>query len=450
MALDIPTIRKLVDTVVIVMLENRSFDHMLGYLQMPPYRRNVDGLRDDPKWLQSVANTDAKTGFSYPPFHLKYFWIPDMPHERLNIELQLGGKKPDGTFPLDGFIDSASGDSSVMGFNDAADAPITAYFAEQFRVCNRWFASLPAGTQPNRLMALSGFSLIDKNRPILLEDQKPLVYDWLTEREIPWRVYHEGIFPFISLMERWWEPIAVGENFLPLGRLYVDFAHEPKDTFPKVIFVEPTYTCAHIGQGTDDHSPTPITFAQHFLLQVFQAVTANPERWAKTVMILTYDEHGGFFDHVQPIPLETVAPNDAYPVFETSGLRVPGIVISPLVSPGSVYTENLDHTSILKFLGQMFDEKESYSAEVDKRNVHSVAEVLDLSAAETHRGAPPNDAVIPSPAGVPIAPVKQPLAYAFQAAAAGMKQDHAHPLAAKHFHAPQTLGSIGIKATPKA
>jgi phospholipase C len=95
-------------------------------------------------------------------------------------------------------------------------------------------------------------------------------------------------------------------------------------------------------------------------------------------MIVTYDEHGGFFDHVSPPALRTDAPSGAsYPSFETLGVRVPAFIISPFVKPGSVFSGRLDHTSILKFIGKIFGKGGIYSPEVDQRPVGSVVDTLN-------------------------------------------------------------------------
>jgi phospholipase C len=371
-----------IDTIVIVMMENRSFDHLLGYLSLAKYGKPmpVDGIQDSATWRQKYANPGPPDDFMYEPMPLRELHIPDPPHERTNVEIQLGTLANE-VFPMKGFIESAQGDSEVMQYYTPDIIPITDFFARKFRVCDKWFASLPAGTQPNRLMAMSGTSDIDMNvsTPASFPDQQ-LAYDWLTNKGVSWRVYHQGFFPFFSLMPRWDPQIVLSDRFRRFERLSIDYELEPNSTFPKVIFVEPKYTDSpHAGEGSDDHSPSSVLGGQHFLLDIYKALSSNPIRWRKTVMILTYDEHGGFFDHAQPLLIPTSAPNHRYPDFISTGVRVPAIVVSPLVSPGSVYSKPLDHTSILKFLGDKFGNG-SYSPEVDKRpTVGSVLDVLDLS-----------------------------------------------------------------------
>lgn len=393
-----------IKTIIVVMMENRSFDHFLGYLSLPPFNRNnVDGLQDSPAWRDAVAN--VYHGVKYPPFLLNDPYNPidaDPPHERGPIALQMG-PAIEGKFAMNGFVENyanaddvppitAASKPPVMGWFGAEQAPVTDFFAQNFAVCDHWHASLPTGTQPNRLIAMSGYSTIDVNQKLLLPDQE-LVYDWLNRSGVRWRVYHEGL-PFFSLMPRWIHEILNEDegHFRPFINFFDDVQNEPPDEAPQVIFVEPTYTDApHLGQSSDDHAPSAIKDGQRFLHEVYRSVTRVPDFWKGAVMIVTYDEHGGFFDHVSPPALRTDPPPGAsYKPFETLGVRVPSFVISPFVKPGSVYNGLLDHTSVLKFIGQKFGKNGSYSALVDQRKVGSVLDVLDDA------GPQPKAPVIPS------------------------------------------------------
>jgi phospholipase C len=159
-----------------------------------------------------------------------------------------------------------------------------------------------------------------------------------------------------------------------------------------VILIEPAYGDApRIGGSlpNDNHPPLPVAPGEALLLQVYEALTCNPERWARTLLIVTYDEHGGFFDHVPPLPIRyDPAPNAVFrDPFLSTGLRVPALVVSPLVSPMSVFDGILDHTSILQLLAEKFAPGEDgYSESVENRRrqgIRSVSEVLDLAAPRT-------------------------------------------------------------------
>jgi phospholipase C len=399
-----PSILDQIDIIVIVMMENRSFDHLLGYLSLPtsdprPKPLKLDGLRNDPAWLKQNANPGLPPdSFMYEQVLLHELNIIDSPHERPDVAAQLGPIQPGGLYPMKGFVQNAKGDSNVMGYYNSDVVPIHDFFARNFCVCDRWFAALPAGTQPNRLMAMAGETKIDMNVSDPLNFPKqPLVYDWLSQRGVPWRVYHQGFFPFFSIMLDWAPEMVASDRFRRFDQLSVDFKLEPDKTFPKVIFVEPKYTDApHTGEGSDDHRPSSVLGGQHFLLDIYRALVSNKSRWLRTAMIITYDEHGGFYDHVQPLPIVTTAPNHEYPDFVSSGPRVPGLVISPFASAAHVHSDPLDHTSILKFLAQKFGGN-SYSPAVDNRKgVGSVLDTLDLTAPRQGIPPPPADSVIPT------------------------------------------------------
>ena len=374
--------------IVVVMMENRSFDNMLGYLSLPPYSRaDVEGLGKIPNWEDEFAS--VYQGHKFRPFVLTDPYHPidaDPPHERGPISLQLGANE-NGKFAMDGFVANyatADGvklpvpgsDPPVMGYFTAEQVPVTNFFAREFLVCDHWFSALPAGTQPNRLMAMSGNSRIDVNTEPLPEQF--LLYDWLTQHNVRWRVYHEEL-PFYAMMLKWAPKLLDNDCFRPLEQLSEDVANEPPDQFPQVIFIEPAYTDApHLGVASDDHAPSAVKGGQEFLQEVYRDVTSDPDKWSGTVMIVTYDEHGGFFDHVSPPPVRTDPPDgSAYLPFETLGVRVPALVISPFVNQGSVFNGPLDHTSILKLIGEKFGANGSYSPEVDARSVGSVRDVLN-------------------------------------------------------------------------
>jgi phospholipase C len=347
----------------------------------------------------------------------------DPPHERGNIETQLG-TPVDKVFPMDGFVKShpdpeplCDRQPLVMGYHTGDQLPTMDFFARSFAICDHWFSPLPAGTQPNRLMAMGGTTKIDVNKGGLLDEQD-LVYDWLNRNGIRWRVYHDKI-PFFSLMPKWIPGILANDNFQSFSHFASDILWEKKEDFPQVIFIEPSYSDSpHKDFPNDDHAPTSASNGQDFLLRIYNALIANPARWAKTALIITYDEHGGFFDHVSPIPLKTFPPPGAgYEPFHSSGVRVPGIVVSPLVEPGTVFKGDLDHTSILKFIAEKFGKK-GYSEEVDSRKVESVSAVFNRDFPRSD--IPHIDDKQPSgfvPGHVPDSPMSK----AFQAAWEQMK-----------------------------
>jgi phospholipase C len=186
-----------IDTIVFVMLENRSFDHALGYLSTgaaaPPLP--VDGVRDDPAWLDAQANLHDGVPFRPHPIGPEVQDIADPPHDHAAMALQIGtprGTGADRLPQMGGFVSSymrrerpPRDPSLVMAYYTPDAVPVFDFFARHYAVCDRWFAGLPTGTQANRLMAMAGESPILDNAGVLLPERR-LVYDWLTAHDVPW------------------------------------------------------------------------------------------------------------------------------------------------------------------------------------------------------------------------------------------------------------------------
>lgn len=426
-----------VDTLVIVMLENRSYDHMLGYLSLTTgaNRPEIDGITSPAKAIYRNLSAEEV----YRPFPARDHSLPsDLPHERARVKTQLAHSDATGTYTMRGFVEAYRqhlGSARVpkkaepMAFQDGPDSvPMMDFFAREFTVCSRWFSALPADTQPNRLMAMSGFSTVDNTTTQLLD--QPTVYEWLKDRQVPWRVYRSGV-PFCMLLPRLWDDI-LSDRFRSVQRLAAD-VQSPED-FPQVVFCEPAYADSPVMFGfqpNDDHPPLPVAPGQAFLRGIYQALTSNPARWAKTVLVVMYDEHGGFFDHVPPLPIRTDPPPGVdYEPFVSTGVRVPGLVISPLVEPGSVFSGLLDHTSILQFIAERFGkERETYSAEVERRRAAGIESLSAVLTREIPRAEIPS---AQSPPGVVVAALpppatlteKTPNQQAFESAAAAFLEQH--------------------------
>jgi len=452
MALDLSRVKNM----VIVMMENRSFDHMLGYLNLPQFKNDrvvVEGVSNDPAWLGKYTNFD--NGQPFAPFlnNNPYDLPPkfDPPHERPDMARNLGDLQ-NGSYPMNGFVSgipqTVSTDSEVrklvMGYFGAEQVPMSHFFSQQFAICDQWFAPLPAGTQPNRLMSMGGYSQIDVNHDLLPEQD--LVYDWLDRRGVNWRVYHQGI-PFFTMMPKWIPEILLSDRFRSFAALERDLLDTPPNQLPQVIFVEPTYQDApHLGFATDEHAPSGVSNGQEFLMQVYSYVTNSPAFWAGTVMIVDYDENGGFFDHVSPPLVPTASQPGAQWVDNTAsfvslGVRTPAYVISPFVQPGSVSHARFDHTSVLKFLGEKFGVNGSYSDIVDPRPVASLSVVLDVKRLQNFAipippppSAPALDTYLsgrpPAPSGATVPAPDTNLQRGFQAAVNNLRAkgaDASHP-----------------------
>ena len=431
-----------VDTIVVVMMENRSFDHLLGWMSLPQYdnRSDIDGLKGpiDPKTRELTApeyRNRARNRVWHPYLAEKDAWLAsDLPHGRNGVrtqmryvlpgylaDVQTGEKYTREGFAMDGFADALFEENPKLPQGSRPQSmmmmppelvPATAFLAREFLVCDRWFSPIPTDTHPNRLMSLCGYTKIDETagEPIPLPDHES-VLDWCDDQNLRWRVYKE-YFSFVTLFtaRRAHGLESDPKHFRNVSELAHDFKKEHAATFPHFILVEPAYAddpvVKKFGTANDNHPPNPMGPGEAFLADVYRAVTSNPERWKRTVMIVVYDEHGGFFDHVPPFKVTTPSPgyeDDAWKDkadFLTSGPRVPAIIVSPLVGRGSQSRRRYDHTSILQFLADVATPGYAYSKVVADR--HKEGAIFSVS--ETLFGEPVRDkAPIMPPVRIPRA-----------------------------------------------
>jgi len=372
------TLQERVSTVVLVTMENRSFDHMLGHLSLEGLVPGVDGLAAPLSRYQNLYAGDV-----FQPFPMTDRLLDsDLPHEWDEVQVQLARSEVTQRLTMTGFVEAYArfrGQTDVgplpdpMGYFPSAQVPVTSFLARNFRTCDRWFSPLPSSTQPNRCMAWCGASQIHDTRARLIPTDGTIL-DWLEQAKVRWRVYHDGL-SFFALFERAWGQL-LGDRFRDTEALFRDLAADPAADDPQVIIVEPTYQDApHLGSDrpNDNHAPLAVGWGEEFLRRTYEAVRANPRRWAGTVMVLHYDEHGGFFDHVSP-PGVTYSTREAEPhAFASAGPRIPAVIVSPLVSPGSVCSALLDHTSVLQFLAELHTPGQDYGDDVRARRLQGIA-----------------------------------------------------------------------------
>jgi len=384
-------------TIVIVMMENRSFDHVLGHLRMPEHgnRLDIDGLVDP---TENVAYTNFLGSEGFQPFHRADAPLPhDLPHARDRVAVQLA--RQNGIYTMSGFVEAYVGDTGSvvqdpppLGFLTPDDVPMSHFLASEYAVCHRWFAPLPTDTQPNRCVAFSGSTLVDDTKlRIIPVTAGQLLFDWLSARGISWRVYYAGLSSF-ALFGR--VDLLLGPHFRSLSELPRDVAQEALADVPQVILVEPEYgdSPVHWSQApNDNHPPLPIGPGERFLRDVYTALSSNPARWRRTLLIVTHDEHGGFFDHHEPFALPTpVAPGAEFSrPFESTGPRVPALVVSPLVARGRVFDGVLDHTSILQLIAERFTGNPDYNDEVRRRRLGGIGSLSAVLEDRPRADIPP-------------------------------------------------------------
>ncbi|HEY4089430.1 MAG TPA: alkaline phosphatase family protein [Bryobacteraceae bacterium] len=344
-----------IDHIIVLLQENRSFDHMLGYLSLPPEkggrnRKDVDGLKGgefnmfNGRKCSSFRLAAGDTIFSPGP--------PNGP-ERTAVQINDG--------KMDGFVQAQADECGtatahrVMGYHTADNVPTYDSLARDFAVGHRWFAAHPGPTFPNRFYELTGRPNIDpwgaweySNSSPLIPVLNDTIFDWLTPAGVSWRNF-EHFYSFLRFFERY---TFDSENVVSFNDPIKGFKALAKSgNLPAVSFIEPHYV-DYPPNSFCDEPPSDIRNSQPFIRDLVETVVASP-KWDRTLMILTYDEHGGFYDHVPPPNAVPVAPG----MLQTTGIRVPCFVISPWVKSGSVFGSDalhFDHTSILKTIVRRF------------------------------------------------------------------------------------------------
>jgi len=394
-----------INSIVLVMMENRSFDHMLGHLTLDRPQRDINGLRSP---LDRYSNVHKGSLYPVYPRDHDTELETDIPHEYDFVQTQMAYNKVSGNYEMNGFVDAYAQASGIppipqcepMGYFPGSYLPMTTFLAENFCVCDKWFCPIPTSTQPNRTMAFSGDTSIYQTKSQLIDISDNHIFNWLDSHDrVRWRVYHEG-FSFFWLYPKLW-PLILDQkgNFRSYDRLYSDMLNEPAASAPQVTIIEPVYQDApHLGRQPDDnHAPLAISWGEDFLRRTYQAITANPEKWQHTLMILYYDEHGGFYDHQAPIDIPYTTTGEDAHRFISTGPRIPAILVSPFVRKGQPSHLLFDHTSVLQLLSEKFGRPgESWSATVKARKG---AGIQSVSAALTDAAS----LVAPSEPSTPIA-----------------------------------------------
>jgi phospholipase C len=336
-----------VDHIVVVMMENRSFDHYLGWLP------GADGRQ------AGLTFTD-RAGIPHQTHHLTVqhgcgFNDPDHSYDGGRTELNNGA--------CDGWLRAGDNDVFSIGYFEADDLGFYGRAARDWTVCDRYFAAMMAPTFPNRFFLHAA----QTDRTTTSVDKlatMPAIWDRLAERNIKGRYYFTDV-PYTAL----W-----GTRYLGISRSILEFyAAAALGTLPAVSFVEPGFLGEAVpGLSQDEHPLADIRLGQHFLATVYNAVVSSPN-WARTMLVITYDEWGGFFDHVVP----PVGP-DPNPELGAGlrGFRVPCVVVSPRARRSHVAHDLYDHTSVLKLIEWRFG---LAPLTVRDAAANNLAEVLDFS-----------------------------------------------------------------------
>ncbi len=359
--------------VVVLMLENRSFDCMLGRLY--PGRADFDGLtgRETNTWHTSGGSQTVQVWTS-ETLNAHDVCIPDPDPGELftDIHMQIHGignvAGPDGP-TMSGFVDNymrqpkttpPADPRAVMHYFTPAQMPVLSTLAAAFGVSDRWFASAPCQTWPNRFFAhcctAGGYV---NNMPPHFPYDMPTVFNRLDDLKNPaigWRVYFHD-FPQAATLSQLWE--SAFTRFQLFDAFLTDAA---QGRLPSYSFIEPRYfpDLTQTLLPNDAHPPHNVAYAEQLIAQVYNALRAGPG-WEQTLLLITCDEHGGCYDHVPPPPAKS--PDSHYPDgfdFGYYGVRVPAVIVSPHVRKGSIIRPPapgltpFDHTSISATLHRLF------------------------------------------------------------------------------------------------
>jgi phospholipase C len=322
-----------VDHLVVVMMENRSFDHFLGGLCLDPSypaARALTGLTGD------EANPDG-TGAMVRMRLLSGNGTLNPRHDWVSSRTAWNGGRNDGFVRVN---DDAASDAEVMTYLGREHLPFTYALAAQGTVCDHWFSSVMGPTWPNRFYVHAATSNGQTaNRPMGL-DAADTIWERLAEQCLAGKNYYAGGVP-------WYSAAFPSKSFSgqdamvpePIDGFFRDAA---SGNLPAFALVDPDF------QLNDGHPPHDLALAEAFLSSVHRALVNGPA-WARTMLVVTFDEHGGFFDHVPP-PLTI----DADPRFQQLGFRVPAIVAGPMVAAGRVVSTPFEHVSIAATLRARF------------------------------------------------------------------------------------------------
>jgi phospholipase C len=423
-----------VEHVIVLMLENRSFDHMLGLYPNTDIDGllSADGITIDPKF-QNVATVKSgaqSTQQSFPeqagaafvtdPVQIDRLGFGGPSHSFPAATMQLFSDQAPSSFPdpapLSGFAQSyynqliadvkiAAPTAAQIGVPMTAfehgQLPVLWQLAQEFCVCDQWYSEVPGPTQPNRLFVhaatSSGFVRNVWDQPFDI----PTVYDALDKAGYDWAVYYFDLrdsdsFPKIKQRI---------DRVLPFDSFQAQAQH---GTLPSYSFICPRYnepTKAGDPPPNSQHAPYDVRNGENLIADVYEALRGGP-LWEKTLLIVTYDEHGGYYDHVSP-PASGVSSPDgltsptqydqqqaqANPArngyllkpqykfdFQRLGLRVPTVLISPWIPRGMVASDAYQHTSILATLRDLFGIGVLTARD---RQAQSFAAVLSLAGART-------------------------------------------------------------------
>lgn len=361
-----------IEHIVVLMMENRSFDHLLGWVDGADGRQA--GLR-----YPDRAGQPQPTHALAPDFQGCGHPDPDHSFEGGRVEYDGGA--------CDGWLRAGMNDSYAIGFYRKRDLAFFGKAAPQWTTMDRYFSAIMAETYPNRIYQHAAQT--DRLTNTLDVSVLPTIWDRLSEKGIEGRYYFSDV-PFLAL----W-----GAKYLPISRPVAAFlADAAAGTLPAVSFVDPRFVEESTGTSGDDHPHADIRNGEAFLNLIYTAVVRSPA-WEHTVLVINYDEWGGFFDHVPP-PTAPIPPADAAAGNSDGrlGFRTAVLAVAPWAKAGAVSHVQFDHTSVLRMIEWRFGLE---PLTVRDATANNLALALDFTSTRRHV---PTFAVPAGPFGVPCLP----------------------------------------------
>ncbi len=355
---------------VVLMLENRSFDHLFGF------RSGVDGLKGhesnllDPGQPESLSNPAFPVGTG-APYAITVGQGPG--HSVNQTHVQLYGSKGAGGDPENsGFIaaykvelaaDHVPNPSQadlgvVMKSFSAAQLPVINTLADQFAICDKWHAEVPGPTQPNRLYLHAGTSDGRALNAWSAKFDLKTIYEQVADAGFTWATYEDDA----NEVREFTRLVKPGAPFKKMNEFKADCA---QGTLANYVFISPRMLTDKDGAMVNSqHAPHDVRWGEYLIADVYEALRGNETVWNSSVLVIVYDEHGGFYDHMPPPPAinpdnkNSPQPGDPHyaPVFafDRLGLRVGAVLVSPWIEAGTVCSKLLQHTSVMATARKLF------------------------------------------------------------------------------------------------
>jgi phospholipase C len=441
-----------IDHIVVLMLENRSFDNVLGWLydkdNKPPFDKVPRGQKFEGVSGKNLCNPRPGGGeacVGKGTVMTDPFPDPNEPYDHVFTQM-FNRTYPKDHIPnttdipsMDGFVNDYANAiqtagaqkkgcskilSSIFRNNALMDydpgiimncftpdrLPVMNGLANAYAVCDHWFSSVPTQTFPNRSFVhaatSSGYvynmweTKGDPFKDGILINKTPTIYNLLEQAGVSWHIYYGGPFLLCNaliIQERLWEFAPFNSHFFDMTKFY-EGAKQPGG-LPSYTFIEPNMLCSSkYGPENDMHpayavidtgAPTDVRYGEELVYSIYDALRNGPD-WNSTLFVITFDEHGGTYDHVPPEPdcyspdgiiIPADKPGGSGFDFKRYGVRVPAVLVSPLIEQGTVCNTVFDHTSIIRTVANRWLQ----GTHLNERDLHAtdLSEVLTLPTPRT-------------------------------------------------------------------